>query len=76
MHVVLTRAMADNSFEWARQRGRLRKNPVHGGEEADIPLEQLWSITKEMGQRTEFSGTATMEEPWKAKHGDTSLVKQ
>ena len=57
------RQMADDAFEWARQHGKLRKNKVHGTEEADIPLREKWSSMKESGRRTEFAGKAEMEAP-------------
>ena len=55
--------MADNAFEWARARGRLRVNEVHGVEEADVPLDETWSNETERGRRIEFSGAAEMEVP-------------
>ncbi|CAE7653761.1 OGG1, partial [Symbiodinium pilosum] len=58
-----TQQMADDAFEWARQHGKLRKNKVHGTEEADIPLREKWSSMKESGRRTEFAGKAEMEAP-------------
>ena len=56
--------MADNAFEkWARPRGLVRINEVHGVEEADIPYDsESWMVKMETGQRTEFQGVFDMED--------------
>ena len=53
--------MADHAFAWARARGLVSKNPIHGEEEADIPLDKEWTRTTESGNRTEFQGVAAMD---------------
>ena len=55
------RAMADNAFEWAKVQGRLRTNPIHKAEEADIPFDFEWTNTKESGTRTEWQGSMEVE---------------
>ncbi|CAE7803502.1 unnamed protein product [Symbiodinium sp. CCMP2592] len=55
--------MADNAFDWARRHGRVYKSEIHGEEEADIPLEMLWSKTKETGNKTSFNSAFSMEDP-------------
>ena len=62
----MLRTMADNAFIWAAQHGLLRKNEVHGEEEADIPLDMRWAKTQESGNRMEFQGEAEMAEAWNA----------
>ena len=58
-----SRQMADNAFEWARARGLVWKNEIHGTEEADIPLDMRWSKTNESGSRVQFEGGFTLDVP-------------
>ena len=58
----LPRQMADNSFAWAASRGLTRTNPVHKVEEAKLVLEETFASENERGERTEMSGSATIEE--------------
>ena len=55
------RQMADNAFEWARSKGLLRKNPIHGAGEADIPKDEEWTRTKESGSTVGFRSHFSME---------------
>ena len=55
--------MCDNAFEWARQKGRLRTNEIHGAEEADLPFLEKWEKTKESGSKVSFTSGFTMEDP-------------
>ena len=57
------RTMADNAFEWAKSRGRLRLNAIHQTEEADIPYDDVWKVTHASGTRVEFESNAVLDEP-------------
>ena len=62
--------MADHAFEkWARPRGLVRKNPVHGNEEADIPLEMQWTKLSETGNRVGFASKFSMDVLWTDMNG-------
>lgn len=54
--------MIANSREWARQRGLLQKNPVHGKEEWKIPTECTFSFTNDVLQEASARGTMTAED--------------
>lgn len=55
--------MVDNAFEWAKSKGLLRTNPVHGEIEAKLVLSESFEIVDETGATTELSGTIEAEEP-------------
>ncbi|CAE7938774.1 OGG1 [Symbiodinium sp. KB8] len=55
------KTMADNAFKWAAPRGRCRKNVITGEEEADIPLDERWSVMRERGQRMEFENGCELD---------------
>ena len=57
------RTMADNAFEWARQRGLVTKSEVHGAETADIPLDMSWSKSNESGSKIGFQSGFSMDVP-------------
>ena len=52
--LLTPRTMCDNAFDWARPLGRLRINPIHKAEEADIPYDDIWIKEDETGRRLEF----------------------
>ena len=49
------RTMADRSFAWAKARGLVRDNTVHGEEEARLVLEDSFANENEKGEMTESS---------------------
>ena len=61
--------MCDNAWDWARARGLLIKNPIHGAEEADIPYKSFWKNTDESGNRLSFEGRVALEVSLLASHG-------
>ena len=52
----------DNAFAWAKSKGLLRTNPVHGEEEARLVLSESFEIVDEKGSTTELSGSFEVEE--------------
>ena len=55
--------MIDHSKEWARQRGLLQKNPVHGREEWKIPTERTFEFGNETEQTATARGSMEVEAP-------------
>ena len=53
--------MCDNAWDWARARGLLIKNPIHGAEEADIPYKTFWKKTDTTGNRVSFKSDFIMK---------------
>lgn len=53
--------MCDNAWDWARARGLLVKNPIHGAEEADIPYKTFWKKTDTTGNRVSYKSGFTMK---------------
>ncbi|OLQ07323.1 hypothetical protein AK812_SmicGene9282 [Symbiodinium microadriaticum] len=47
-----------------------RKNVITGEEEADIPLDERWSVMRERGQRMEFENGCELDDP------DASLLEE
>ena len=56
------RSMADNSFECAAARGLVRKNAVHGEDEARLVLEESFGAHNERGESHSVTGTGDCEE--------------
>ncbi|CAE7446055.1 unnamed protein product, partial [Symbiodinium sp. KB8] len=54
--------MVDNAFTWAKSKGLLRVNPVHGEEEARLVLNESFEIVDEVGTTTELSGSFEAED--------------
>eukprot|EP00439_Symbiodinium_sp_Y106_P025892 s2249_g3.t1 len=59
-----SKTMCDNAFEWARARGLVSKNPIHGAEEADIPYKTFWKNSNASGSRVGFKSGFEMDVPW------------
>ena len=57
------RDMIDHSKEWARQRGLLQKNPVHGREKWKIPTERTFEFGNETEQTATVHGSAEVQDP-------------
>ena len=55
--------MVDNAFAWAKSKGLVRVNPVHGEEEARLVLSESFEIVDEQGACTELAGSFEAEEP-------------
>ena len=53
----------DNAFEWAKSKNFIRKNPIHGEQEAKLVLSESFEIVDETGATTELSGSIEAEEP-------------
>ena len=49
--------MIDNAFKWASSTNNLRRNPVHGEEEANLSLSETHQLLDEEGHQIEFSGS-------------------
>ena len=56
------RDMVSNAMSWARSRGLIRTNEVHGKEEFRVPTASLYSFTEVQGNKSEASGTIEVED--------------
>ena len=56
------RDMIDHSKEWARQRGLIQKNEVHGREEWKIPTDREFSFANETSQSATARGSMAVED--------------
>jgi len=56
--------MIDNSKAWAKQRGLVQTNEVHGKEEWKIPTQKSFSFTNETSQSTTARGVMDVEDPF------------
>lgn len=52
----------DKSFAWAEKKGLLRKNPVHGEDEARLVLEDFFNNFKEQGEMVHAKGEGDVED--------------
>ena len=57
------RSMADKSFAWAKARGLVRDNTVHGEEEAKLVLEDSFANNNEKGEMTGLRADGLVEDP-------------
>ncbi len=57
------RPMAESSFAWAKEKGLIRKNVVHGEEEARLVLRDEFSYSKQSGNEMSASGSFQVEDP-------------
>ncbi|CAL1137704.1 unnamed protein product [Cladocopium goreaui] len=55
--------MADKSFAWAKARGLVRDNTVHGEEEAKLVLEDSFANNNEKGEMTGLRADGLVEDP-------------
>ena len=55
--------MADKSFAWAKARGLVRDNTVHGEEEARLVLEDSFANNNEKGEMTGLRADGLVEDP-------------
>ena len=56
--------MIDNAFGWAERNGRLRKNEVHGEEEAKLILDETFNYKDKTGQETNQEANMAVEDSW------------
>ena len=56
------RTMIENSWKWAASRNLLRKNGVHGEEEAKLVISETFDSRNENGELMEWSGEAECED--------------
>ena len=54
--------MIENSWKWAASRNLLRKNGVHGEEEAKLIISETFDSRNENGELMEWSGEAECED--------------
>ena len=62
MHDSLLRTMIDNAFQWAERNGHIRKNGVHGEQEARLVLTEDFSVQNKEGQDTTQSMSFDMND--------------
>lgn len=65
MHTVLLRSMVEKSWAWAKQRGLVRVNEVHGEEEAKLLLEDWFENDQEKGTSTTANASGEFEDTCK-----------
>ena len=56
------RQMIATAWEWARTRGLIRTNPIHGEEEAKLVLTEVFEVNSETGNETSMTGTIEAED--------------
>ncbi len=56
------REMIDNSKEWAKQRGLLQRNEVHGKEEWKIPTDRTFSFENKNTQSSSATGSMMVQD--------------
>lgn len=54
--------MVDSSWRWAAARNLVRKNMVHGEEEAKLVLEESFDARNESGEMMNMTGSAECED--------------
>ena len=54
--------MAEKSFKWAAEKGRVRKNVVHGEEEAKLVLRDAFSVNEQDGHEMTGESSFTVED--------------
>ena len=54
--------MIATAWEWARTRGLIRTNPIHGEEEAKLVLTEVFEVNSETGNETSMTGTIEAED--------------
>ena len=54
--------MVDNAFQWAERNGLVRKNDIHGEQEARLVLTEDFSVQNKEGQETEQSMSFEMHD--------------
>ena len=54
--------MVDSSWRWAAARNLVRKNLVHGEEEAKLVLEESFDSKNESGEMMTMTGSAECED--------------
>ena len=63
MHIWNTlRSMVESSWRWAASRNLIRKNPVHGEEEAKLVLEESFEAKNQTGEMMNMTGSAECED--------------
>ena len=54
--------MIERSWKWATERQLVRKNPVHGEEEAKLVLEDFFENSVELGESTRAEAEGAFED--------------
>ena len=70
--------MIENSWKWAASRNLLRKNGVHGEEEAKLIISETFDSKNETGELMEWSGEAECEDRGsvRVQHGSAKTNKK
>lgn len=55
--------MAESSFAWAKEKGLIRKNVVHGEEEARLVLSDEFSYSHQSGNEMSATSSFQVEDP-------------
>ena len=56
------RSMVEHAWNWARDNGHLRQNPIHGEEEINVVLEEYFDHAQQQGKSMTQSGSFAMED--------------
>ena len=60
--------MIERSWKWAHEQKLIRKNPVHGEEEAKLVLEDFFSSSVELGESTNATADGAFEDYFTCMH--------
>jgi hypothetical protein len=54
--------MCDHAWNWAKETGHWRRNPIHGEEEVNIVVEDVFCQNDQQGSSQQQQGTFEMED--------------
>ena len=57
------RSMIENAWTWAQNRNKLRKNEIHGEEEAKLILDETFGFCEKEGTNMSQEGRMLLEDP-------------
>ena len=60
---LIVRPMVEKAWVWTHEHKVLRKNEIHGEEEAKLVLSEDFELLDEEGQEVSMTGTVEMEVP-------------
>lgn len=60
--VLILRSMCDHAWNWAKETGHWRRNPIHGEEEVNIVVEDFFCQNDQQGSSQQQQGTFDMED--------------
>ena len=76
LSLLFLKKMSDNAFEWAESKKLVRKNEVHGEQEARFILKDGFKFTEAEGERAETSSSIRVDDPWQSRSVDKLPFKR